>query len=112
MDSFIHFFFNSSHLVQSEPTNIPGLGEVHCRLVLGVSEHFESSDFCPFFYLKSGGRSRCICKEGESKPVCVSVMRGDGYKCEEFQGIPGKQPLSLLPFFLRRFTGKTQMYRS
>ena len=72
----------------------------------------KSSDFCPFFYLKSGGRSRYICKEGERKPVCVSVMRGNGYKCEEFQGRLGKQPLSLLLFFLCKFTGKTQMYRS
>lgn len=65
-------------------TNIPGLGEVHCRLVLGVSEHFESSDFCPFFYLKSGGRSRYICKEGEKKASVCFCNERYGYKCEEF----------------------------
>lgn len=52
VEGFIHsfFFFKSPPCgaVQSKLTNIPGLGEVHRRFVLGVSEHFESSNFCPF----------------------------------------------------------------
>ena len=51
VEGFIHsfiFLIPPSGAMQSKLTNIPGLGEVHHRFVLGVSEHFESSNFCPF----------------------------------------------------------------